>query len=269
MPVRRPADRRRALLRAEPVRRRRAHPRALRQLPQRHGDARGGDCRRRRSRAQRPKLMPEAVAMRTYREHQAFYDKLQKDVAARGRQAGRRSRRRARAGRGERAAVGASSPSSTPSVILISGCQDNQTSMDGEHNGAFTEQLLKVWNQGGFQGNYAQLPRAHQGAPAGDAVAEPVHARRGGRVPGAEAVQRLMRRRGPRGRRAPTRAPRSVHGKRHERHHLHRPRAGAARADARARRRAAASRRRFASARSAAAASRCASPRGRAKTSSS
>ncbi|MEP7102526.1 MAG: caspase family protein, partial [Burkholderiales bacterium] len=36
----------------------------------------------------------------------------------------------------------------------ISGCQDNQTSMDGEHNGAFTEQLLKVWNRGGFNGDY-------------------------------------------------------------------------------------------------------------------
>ena len=42
-------------------------------------------------------------------------------------------------------------------MILISGCQDNQTSMDGEHNGAFTEQLLKVWNQGGFQGNYGNF----------------------------------------------------------------------------------------------------------------
>ncbi len=30
---------------------------------------------------QRPKLMPAAVAMRTYREHQAFYDKLQLDLA--------------------------------------------------------------------------------------------------------------------------------------------------------------------------------------------
>jgi hypothetical protein len=28
------------------------------------------------------------------------------------------------------------------SVLLISGCQDNQTSMDGDHNGAFTEQTL-------------------------------------------------------------------------------------------------------------------------------
>ena len=42
-----------------------------------------------------------------------------------------------------------------PRAILISGCQDNQTSMDGEHNGAFTEQLLKVWNHGDFDGNYA------------------------------------------------------------------------------------------------------------------
>ena len=42
-------------------------------------------------------------------------------------------------------------------VGLISGCQDNQTSMDGEHNGAFTEQVLKVWNQGGFQGNYGNF----------------------------------------------------------------------------------------------------------------
>ena len=44
-----------------------------------------------------------------------------------------------------------------PQVILISGCQDNQTSMDGEHNGAFTEQLLKVWNHGAFDGNYASF----------------------------------------------------------------------------------------------------------------
>ena len=46
------------------------------------------------------------------------------------------------------------------SVILISGCQDNQTSMDGDHNGAFTEQLLRVWDDGSFEGNYAQLHAA-------------------------------------------------------------------------------------------------------------
>jgi hypothetical protein len=52
-------------------------------------------------------------------------------------------------------------------VILISGCQDNQTSMDGDHNGAFTEQLLKVWNQGAFKGSYAQFhARIRAGMPA-------------------------------------------------------------------------------------------------------
>ena len=45
-------------------------------------------------------------------------------------------------------------------VILISGCQDNQTSMDGDHNGAFTEQLLRVWNRGAYKGTYAKFHAA-------------------------------------------------------------------------------------------------------------
>ena len=60
--------------------------------------AAAGDDRR----ASAPKLMPRAVAMRTYREHQAFYDKLQRDVAKRGGQGRRRSRHRARQRRGKR-----------------------------------------------------------------------------------------------------------------------------------------------------------------------
>ena len=106
---------------------------------------------------QRPKLMPEAIAMRTYREHQSFYDKLQRDVA--------------KAAGGDTlvdpdtalAQVAVSGRLSAivkrfkARVILISGCQDNQTSMDGDHNGAFTEQLLKVWNNGAFSGNYASF----------------------------------------------------------------------------------------------------------------
>ncbi|QWU17698.1 Caspase domain-containing protein [Paenibacillus sophorae] len=40
------------------------------------------------------------------------------------------------------------------SIKLISGCQDNQYSQDGEVNGLFTEKLLKVWNDGQFSGNY-------------------------------------------------------------------------------------------------------------------
>ncbi len=40
------------------------------------------------------------------------------------------------------------------SLILISGCQDNQLSQDGDRNGLFTENLLNVWSSGGFQGDY-------------------------------------------------------------------------------------------------------------------
>ena len=107
---------------------------------------------------QRPKLMPAAVAMRTYREHQAFYDKLQLDLA---RLAGDRSVDPDTALANLSAGVSASGRLTAivrkfnPAVVLISGCQDNQTSMDGDQNGAFTEALLKVWNHGAWRGGYA------------------------------------------------------------------------------------------------------------------
>ena len=110
---------------------------------------------------QRAKLMPEAVGERVYAAHKAFYDGLQADVA--------------KAAKASKAAIdpdhalaqvavtGAAAQAAAlvgqfkPQVVLISGCQDNQTSMDGEHNGAFTEKLLKVWNQGAFAGGYASF----------------------------------------------------------------------------------------------------------------
>lgn len=115
---------------------------------------------------QRPKLMPEAVAMRTYREHQAFYDKLQLDVAkAAGKAPVDPDTALAQVAISGRLA--AIVTRFQPAVILISGCQDNQTSMDGDHNGAFTEQLLKVWNNGAFIGNYARFhSRIKAGLPA-------------------------------------------------------------------------------------------------------
>ena len=44
-------------------------------------------------------------------------------------------------------------------VLLISGCQDNQLSSDGDRNGLFTERLLQVWDGGRFRGGY---PRFHR-----------------------------------------------------------------------------------------------------------
>lgn len=42
-------------------------------------------------------------------------------------------------------------------VVLISGCRDDQTSMDGAVNGAFTGAFLKVWNNGNYRKGYAAL----------------------------------------------------------------------------------------------------------------
>ena len=104
----------------------------------------------------RPKWMPRVIADKTYEAHKRFYDDAQRAAA--------------RAGRGKLVdpdaalaqvsvsdRVGVAVKSFAPAVILISGCQDNQTSMDGNRNGAFTERLLAVWNHGKFNGNYARF----------------------------------------------------------------------------------------------------------------
>jgi metacaspase-1 len=45
------------------------------------------------------------------------------------------------------------------SVLLISGCADNQLSSDGSQNGLFTQTLLEVWNGGSFSGDYRDFWR--------------------------------------------------------------------------------------------------------------
>jgi hypothetical protein len=40
------------------------------------------------------------------------------------------------------------------SIILISGCQDNQLAQDGDQNGLFTEILLQTWHAGSFVGGH-------------------------------------------------------------------------------------------------------------------
>jgi hypothetical protein len=115
----------------------------------------------------RPRAMPTAVARRTYLEHRAFYDRLQQDLA---KNAGKPDAdpdaalaQLAISPRLESIAVRLKAQ-----VILISGCQDNQTSADGDHNGAFTEQLLAVWNLGKFVGNYARFHRDIKARMAAD-----------------------------------------------------------------------------------------------------
>ncbi|WP_405443702.1 caspase family protein [Streptomyces avidinii] len=47
----------------------------------------------------------------------------------------------------------------TPGAVLIAACQDNQVASDGDVNGLFTAQLLKVWKEGTFRGDYRTFHR--------------------------------------------------------------------------------------------------------------
>lgn len=82
------------------------------------------------------RFMPPEVALRTYREQKKFYAQIMRPAAARK-----------------------ITPVVRASVLLLSGCQDNQTSADGTYNGLFTANLLRVWNNGRFRGNYTLFHR--------------------------------------------------------------------------------------------------------------
>jgi metacaspase-1 len=119
---------------------------------------------------QRSKLMPASVARRVFVAHKAFYENLQREVL----QASGNAVIDPDTALAQIAYLGAAAQAVglvgcfKPAVMLISGCQDNQTSMDGAHNGAFTEQLLKVWNHGNcVSKNYANFhARIKAGLPA-------------------------------------------------------------------------------------------------------
>jgi hypothetical protein len=106
------------------------------------------------------------VAMRTYEAHKAFYDKLQQDVAKASGNA-QPDPDEMLAGLAVSARLSSIAKKFAARAILISGCQDNQSSADGAHNGAFTGRLLTVWNRGNFDGNYATFhARIKAGMPA-------------------------------------------------------------------------------------------------------
>ena len=105
--------------------------------------------------AGRSKAMPDAVAVRTYDQHRKFYDDLQRTAAKTAGKAVDPDAALARIVVSPR--LNAVVRKFGPAVILISGCQDNQTSSDGAYNGAFTERLLKVWKHGAFEGDYARF----------------------------------------------------------------------------------------------------------------
>lgn len=74
------------------------------------------------------RAMPRDVMVGTYRAHAELYDGIQQACPT-----------------AEKTEVGAT-------VLLISGCQDDQLSLDGFSNGLFTENLRAVWADGGWTG---------------------------------------------------------------------------------------------------------------------
>ena len=76
------------------------------------------------------KFIPPEKARAAYAADKKTYDDIQKRLAG-----------------GEQVALRAS-------VLLISGCQDNQSSFDGPRNGKFTAALRSVWKNGRFHGSY-------------------------------------------------------------------------------------------------------------------
>lgn len=79
------------------------------------------------------RMLPPKQAAVVYRKNAGLYDGIQKATPA-----------------GEKAAV-------RSTVLLVSGCQDNQFSLDGRRNGLFTGMLKKVWNKGKFEGGYRRF----------------------------------------------------------------------------------------------------------------
>ncbi|MFE6839346.1 caspase family protein [Streptomyces sp. NPDC057705] len=81
------------------------------------------------------RMMPLFRQQQAFERHRALYEGLQREL---------------RDGNGGRPAPGA---------VLIAACQDNQVASDGDVNGLFTAQLLKVWKEGAFRGDYRTFHR--------------------------------------------------------------------------------------------------------------
>jgi metacaspase-1 len=90
------------------------------------------------SHSPRYRAMPRDVMIATYRAHADLYDGIQAELPS-----------------VDEGDVGAT-------VLLISGCRDDQLSLDGFSNGLFTENLLAVWDDGKFDdgGGYPQFHEA-------------------------------------------------------------------------------------------------------------
>ena len=78
------------------------------------------------------RFAPDIILSRTYDQNKSTYDRILKDINNKEKQL-------------------------TASVLLISGCQDDELSQDGTYNGYFTSSLKKIWDNGKFNGSYKKF----------------------------------------------------------------------------------------------------------------
>jgi hypothetical protein len=90
--------------------------------------------------AQKPRYraLPLDVMVETYKAHKDDYDAIQTSVPS-----SQQSESEVKA-----------------TALLISGCQDDELSLDGFENGLFTGTLLEVWDDGSWRGNYGSFHEA-------------------------------------------------------------------------------------------------------------
>jgi metacaspase-1 len=84
----------------------------------------------------RYRALPRDVMIATYRANARMYDAIQERLP------------------------GAEQADPAATVLLISGCRDDQLSLDGISNGLFTENLRAVWDDGAWEGGHAELREA-------------------------------------------------------------------------------------------------------------
>ncbi len=80
------------------------------------------------------RFMPPIVSIFTSQRNREFYDEVKRKLPK-------------------------NIPNIDASVKLLAGCRDHQFSQDGKDNGFFTSTLLKVWDDGKFNGTYEEFHR--------------------------------------------------------------------------------------------------------------
>ena len=115
----------------------------------------------------RYKAMPRDVMIATYRANARLYDAIQERLP------------------------GAEQADPAATVLLISGCRDDQLSLDGFSNGLFTENLRAVWDDGAWEGGgHAQFREAIRARMP--AKQQPNYFRVGAANPGFEEQRPFM-----------------------------------------------------------------------------